>query len=268
MSSSLDFFDYWLLEDKLIHDYSTVNAEVLWNTVTEDLPSLLSKIQRILRPVPMMRLAWFKTMTPVDVRSELVDALRLDLIGPGEVLGAGNRVLGDLAEILPQRPSTWYLAGFLVPLDAAPEQKTDEQGTDEVDVVNDGRGLDDAVTPDPGAARVRYLPSSIGVSVLIAADTKSLQVTARWGDYKARKSNENEPGPYVWIRTQRERSCSGGTAVTDGSAGRDRDSSQRRPSVGRVATAGHRHRQFRNRFAGGRAVRVHLSRQSPDAAAG
>jgi hypothetical protein len=96
------------------------------------------------------------------------------------------------------------LAGFLVPLDAAPEQKTDEQGTDEVDVVNDSRGLDDAVTPEPAAAQVRYLPSSIGVSVLVTEDTKSLRVTVRWGDYKARKSNENEPGAYVWLRTQRE----------------------------------------------------------------
>src|SRR5262245_53576771 len=143
-------------------------------------------------------------MNVVDVRGQLTEALRLDLVGPGETLGTGNRVLGDLAEILPQRPSTWYLAGFLVPLDAEPEQKTDEQGTDEVDVVNDSRGLDDAVTPEPAAARVRYLPSSIGVSVLITEDTKSLKVTVRWGDYNARKANENEPGPYVWIRMQRE----------------------------------------------------------------
>src|SRR5437667_413315 len=132
----------------------------------------------------------------VDVRAQLVDALGLDLIGPGEVLGPANRVLGDLAETLPQRPSTWYLAGFLVPLDAAPEQKTDEQGTDEVEVINDSQAQGDAVTPEPAAARVRYLPSSIGVSVLVAADTRALQVTARRGDYKTRKSNDSEPAPY------------------------------------------------------------------------
>lgn len=55
-------------------------------------------------------------MNAVDVRALLIDALRLDLIGPSEVLGATDRILGDPAEILPQRPSTWYLAGFLVPL--------------------------------------------------------------------------------------------------------------------------------------------------------
>ena len=90
----------------------------------------------------------------VDVRAQLVDALRLDLVGPGEVLGPTNRVLGDLDEILPQRPSTWYLAGFLVPLDAAPEQRIDEQSMDVVDVINDSHAQDDAVTPEPAAAPV------------------------------------------------------------------------------------------------------------------
>src|SRR5437773_7943723 len=91
----------------------------------------------------------------VDVRAQLVEALRLDLVGPGEVLGPTNRVLGGLDEVLPQRPSTWYLAGFLVPLDAAPEQRIDEQSTDGVEVVNDSHAQDDSVTPEPAAARVR-----------------------------------------------------------------------------------------------------------------
>src|SRR5687767_9988096 len=46
-----------------------------------------------------------QTMMPVEVRAQLTDALRLDLAGPGEVLGADGRVLGDANEILPQRPS-------------------------------------------------------------------------------------------------------------------------------------------------------------------
>ena len=50
-------------------------------------------------------------MTPNDVRSELVDALRLDLIGPGDDLGSPD-------ELLPQAPSGWYLTGFLVPTEA------------------------------------------------------------------------------------------------------------------------------------------------------
>ncbi len=51
------------------------------------------------------------TTKPVEVRSQLVDALRLDLVGPDN----GS----DLeAEILPQAPFRWYLTGFLVPLEA------------------------------------------------------------------------------------------------------------------------------------------------------
>ena len=36
------------IRDKLIHDYVNVNVEVVWKTVTEDLPSLLPMIQGIL----------------------------------------------------------------------------------------------------------------------------------------------------------------------------------------------------------------------------
>ena len=70
----------------------------------------------------------------VEVRSKLIDALRLDLVGPSDTLG-------DAKEALPQSPSRWYLTGFLVPLDAAPEDKSDETANDE---------LDDA--GEPGAA--------------------------------------------------------------------------------------------------------------------
>ena len=43
-----------------------------------------------------------RAMTPVEVRAHLTDALRLDLVGPGKVLGNDGRVLGDANEILPQ----------------------------------------------------------------------------------------------------------------------------------------------------------------------
>lgn len=40
------------IRDKLIHDYVSVNLEVVWKTVTEDLPALLPMIQRILDDWP------------------------------------------------------------------------------------------------------------------------------------------------------------------------------------------------------------------------
>jgi uncharacterized protein with HEPN domain len=36
------------IRDKLIHDYVTVNLELIWKTVLEDLPDLLPKIGRIM----------------------------------------------------------------------------------------------------------------------------------------------------------------------------------------------------------------------------
>jgi uncharacterized protein with HEPN domain len=35
------------IRDKLIHDYVTVNLEVVWKTVTEDLPALLPELGRV-----------------------------------------------------------------------------------------------------------------------------------------------------------------------------------------------------------------------------
>ncbi len=40
------------IRDKLIHDYMTVDLEVVWKTVTEDLPPLLPMIQRVLDRMP------------------------------------------------------------------------------------------------------------------------------------------------------------------------------------------------------------------------
>lgn len=36
------------MRDKLIHDYVSVNVEVVWRTITEDLPPLVPSIQSIL----------------------------------------------------------------------------------------------------------------------------------------------------------------------------------------------------------------------------
>ena len=117
-------------------------------------------------------------MKPVDVRSELVDALRLDLIGPEE----GS----DLdEEVLSQAPSRWYLTGFLVPLEAAESQKIDETANDEFDSPADAGSGDDDDTPEPPAARRAFFPSSVGLSFLVSASTRQIRVGASWGDYRA-----------------------------------------------------------------------------------
>ena len=136
-------------------------------------------------------------MKPVEVRSELADALKLDLVGPSERLGSPN-------EVLPQAPSRWYLTGFLVPLDADQSQRGDADSTEEVDAANDAGGTDDATTPEPASARQSYLPSSTGLSLLVSSETRKLQVKVRWGDYKVRKPDDGHGGPEEWQREQRD----------------------------------------------------------------
>jgi len=112
----------------------------------------------------------------VGIRRQLVDALRLDLIGPDKGSPLEN-------EVLPQAPSRWYLTGFLVPLEADEAQRSDETATEGVDELNDSVGTDDAQTPESTAAKRAFFPSSLGLSLLIDKNTESADVTVRWGDY-------------------------------------------------------------------------------------
>ena len=116
-------------------------------------------------------------MNPLAVRSELVDALQLDLIGPTETLGDKN-------EVLPQLPSRWYLTGFLVPTDAREEHRTDPTCDDDIDQGAEPAGIDDDHEPDKSAARKSFLPSSMGASVLVSPDVGRLEVRLSYGTYE------------------------------------------------------------------------------------
>ena len=135
-------------------------------------------------------------MTPVEVRRGLVEALKLDLVGPEN----GS----DLeAEILPQAPSRWYLTGFLVPLEAGEAQKSDETANDDFESpAAGGDATDDDTTPEPPAARRAFFPSSIGLSLLVSKQTRQLRVEVNWGDYRAEPldapvDGEESPAPEV-----------------------------------------------------------------------
>jgi len=43
------------IRDKLVHDYVSVNLDVVWKTVIEDLPPLLPLVQRVLEETPKER---------------------------------------------------------------------------------------------------------------------------------------------------------------------------------------------------------------------
>ena len=135
-------------------------------------------------------------MGSVEVRQTLIQALRLDLVGPEK----GSSLE---SELLSQRPSAWYLTGFLAPFDAKEEQRVDETVTEEVGQASDGGDLDDAAAPEPAAARRAFFPSSMGLSLLLPSSSKELQVTVRWADYRRQeeKTGSVDGTRFLWKRT-------------------------------------------------------------------
>ena len=135
------------------------------------------------------------------VRERLVEALNLDLIGPG----ADHELA---AERLPGwiRPSNWYLTGFLIPSGTRPEDSADMDEDDDIDEVPDSGGLAEESTEERKAAKKGFFPSSMGLSFLVGADTDSLTVTVRWGDYeRAEIEGKDKAKVPVWHRRPEER---------------------------------------------------------------
>ena len=111
------------------------------------------------------------------VRDHLIDALRLDLIGPRPDHAALQ------SERLPGAPSSWYLTGFLAPTNA-PDTQLAQDAEEELDEPSEpAHGADDAGTPERGTGKRVRVPSSMGLSVLADDETTHLRVALSWGDY-------------------------------------------------------------------------------------
>ena len=115
--------------------------------------------------------------TSEQIRARLVEALRLDLVGP-----ANDHAFAT--ELLPESPRRWYLTGYLVPTTLPSEKKSEDDGeSDEIDSPAEQSASDDGAEVDRTAAKKGLLPSSIGLSVLAAKGVDSLAATVEWGDY-------------------------------------------------------------------------------------
>ncbi len=112
-----------------------------------------------------------------EVRDRLIDALRLDLIGPRPE----DEALQN--ERLRHAPSRWYLTGFLAPT-SAPNTQRAQDTEEELDEPSETtQGDDNTSAPERGSGKRVFLPSSMGLSALVAAATKSLYIKLSWGDY-------------------------------------------------------------------------------------
>ena len=126
----------------------------------------------------------------VDVRAHIVNVFRRDLIGPSpQDIDLAN-------ERLNESPARWYLAGFLAPAEDPLALDGDDDETDpsaqeemEIDVEEpDADGVGGAATdneePEAPNARRRFLPSSVGLTVLLDPDVTEIEARISWGDYR------------------------------------------------------------------------------------
>jgi hypothetical protein len=142
--------------------------------------------------------------TSLEVRERLVEALKLDLVGP-----LGGHALAN--ELLPGwvRPSNWYLTGFLIPAETPPEKSADADEDEDVDVVPETAGLAEESNDERKAAKRGFFPSSMGLSFLVAKEQRSITVTVRWGDYTPTEvQGADDKSVSVWKRQAREKSIS------------------------------------------------------------
>ena len=103
-----------------------------------------------------------------------------------------RQTLTSISERLTDNPSRWYLAGFLAPApDGAGEEAEviedvgdplfgEDEGADPE--VGGGRAADDTPDDEPSARKSRA-PSSCGLTVMIDASVREIEVTLSWGDY-------------------------------------------------------------------------------------
>ena len=136
----------------------------------------------------------------LEVRERLIEALKLDLVGPwaGHAL-AEERLRGW------ERPSNWYLTGFLIPAGSPPEKRADSDEEDDFGAVPESEGLAEESNDERKAAKKGFFPCSMGLSFLATEAAGALTVTVRWGDYAPSEMEGADGKPVsVWQRTPRE----------------------------------------------------------------
>lgn len=140
-----------------------------------------------------------KPESPAKVRERLMELLRRDLVGPHPDLDPDLK-----AEIISgTSPSTWYLTGFLAPRRKEGREKRaanilgnsaadDEKAEAQLDALRSAEGMEQGA-PGPGNAADdgaserppmrTFVPSSLGLTVLLPRAAKSLEARVTWGDY-------------------------------------------------------------------------------------
>jgi hypothetical protein len=138
----------------------------------------------------------------LEVRGRLVDALRLDLVGPWASHAFAEECLPGWVY-----PSNWYLTGFLIPVATPPEKAGDVDEDEELGVEEAG-GLAEEKLDDRRAAKKAFFPSSMGLSFLVPVSAQTVNVTVQWGDYEKSEIPGGEDGKPVPVWQRRPRQAS------------------------------------------------------------
>jgi hypothetical protein len=153
--------------------------------------------------------------TSAHVRSQLIQALSLDLVGPTpdvlaqlELEGRTEEAAELRAELLDRPPNRWYQSGFLIPSETSLGDRADDAADDEFAGL-DGQNLsakrksnasgDDTGASEAGPARRVFFTCSVGLSLLVPAAT-GLEVTVHWASYKPTTPPENSKADEAWLR--------------------------------------------------------------------
>ena len=122
-----------------------------------------------------------------QVRKKMLDAVRMDLIGPTAA-----------EEALTELPTNSYITGMLYPADS---DITEDENYNDVEFTEgrldaDGNGSESVVLedeePDESTKGGFKKPSSIGVSFYLSEETNKINVDVYWGSYYSDKVDGGE----------------------------------------------------------------------------
>jgi hypothetical protein len=153
--------------------------------------------------------------TSAQIRSQLIQALSLDLVGPTpdilaqlELEGRTEEATELREELLDRPPNRWYQSGFLIPSETSLGDRADDAADDEFAGL-DGQNLsakrksnasgDDTGASEAGPARRVFFTCSVGLSLLVPAAT-GLEVTVHWASYKPTAPPADSKADEAWLR--------------------------------------------------------------------
>lgn len=133
------------------------------------------------------------TKTSAQVRDDILDAFRMDVVGPDTRPASHDDHMSNFEVITSTRPSSFYLIGYLTPAEgstaALPKNDAleiqDPLPSMEDDDEHGAAGGEDSDGGNDARQRKRLDPTSLGLTAFVARDCPHIDVALRYADYHA-----------------------------------------------------------------------------------